>query len=435
MNLAHQLNIFVKRPAIKSAGIYTFSNFFAKSIGFFLLFVYSNPVYLNVDENGLLSLLASSTSIFVPFLSMGIVHSMSVEFFKLDKNEFKDFFTTGFVMPTIVLLIGIGILYYFKTDLEKIYHFPASFIFIIPVIAFFTFCYEILVTLIRNNDEPMMYFKISLLRLGIEASLSLLLVISFAMRWKGRVTGMLAASIVVFVIGTIYFKKKGYLFGKIKKKYLKAELVYAVPIIIFQGGSFCLFSSDKFFLSSFANNSEVGIYGYACTFSTILSLGCTAVLSYILPKIYQLLSKPSINYKQIRSYFLYYISFAFFMLVCIIAITPFLYKHFINEKYYGGLSYLYLIVIGYFFWNITYFFYSFLLYKKQKRKLISLSLISITISVVLNYFFIKKWHAQGAALSVCISFLLVLIVTLFTNAREAKLIMIDGLFKNNQNNL
>ncbi len=433
MNLAEQLTVFIKKPAIKSAGIYTFSNFFAKSIGFFLLFVYSNPDYLTVDENGLLSLLASSTSIFIPFLSMGIVHSTSVEFFKLEKREFKDFFTSGFVMPTTVLFLGMGILWYFKTDLEKLYHFPPAFVFIIPVIAFFTFCYEIFVTLIRSNDEPVMYLKVSLLRLAIEASISLLLVVSFALRWKGRVTGMLAATISSFVLAYFYFRKKGYLFGKIKKKYLKQELIYAVPIIIFQGGSFCLFSSDKFFLSYFADNKAVGIYGYACTFSTILSLGCTAVLSYILPKIYQLLSQKTIDYKQIRTYFLYYCTFAFSILLGILALTPVLYKHFINQMYYPGLTYLYLIVMGYFFFNITYFFYSFLLYKKQKRKIIWLSLVSISISLVSNYFFIKKWQEEGAAFSVFISFFLVLVVTLFANAREAKLILIDGLFKKNSN--
>jgi O-antigen/teichoic acid export membrane protein len=173
----------------------------------------------------------------------------------------------------------------------------------------------------------------------------------------------------------------------------------------------------------------VGIYGYACAFSAILSLGCTAVLSYILPKIYQLLSAPKIDYKQIRIYFLYYVSFAFIVLVGIVSFTPFLYKHFINQKYFSGLNYLYLIVIGYFFFNVTYFFYAFMLYKKQKAKLIILSLISILISLTCNYFFIKSLDAAGAAISVCVSFLAVLIITLLFNRQEAKFIIFDGLLK------
>lgn len=430
MNVTQQLNIFLRKPAFKSASIYTFSNFFSKSIGFFLLFLFSNPQYLNVDENGLLSLLGSSTAIFIPFLSLGIVHSTSVEFFKLKKDEFKDFFTTGFVMPIIVLVLGISTLYFFRTDLNTNYHFPVSFVFIIPILAFFTFSNELFVTLIRNNDEPGTYLKMSLLRLIIEASLSVLLVVNFAMRWEGRVIAMIAACIALFIAASFYFKKKGYIFGKIKKKYLSDELKYSVPIIIFQGAAFCLFSSDKFFLSYFAGNVDVGIYGYACTFCAILSIGCTAVLNYILPKIYEQLSQPKINYNQIRTYFIYYFCFAFSLLLCVVAFTPFLYKYFINEKYYEGLSYLYLIAIGYFFWNINYFFYSFLLYKKNKKMIFILSSLSITISLVFNYFFIKNWHSEGAAFAVCASFFIVLLITLFTNKHEAKLILINGLFKN-----
>lgn len=429
MNLPQQLTVFIKKPALKSAGIYTFSNFFSKSVGFFLLFIYSNPLYLNVDENGLLSLLASTISIFVPFLSLGIVHSTSVEFFKLKKNEFKDFFTTGFVLPFISLILGIVGLYFFRTDLSNSYQFPVSFAFFIPVIAFFTFCNELFVTLIRSNDEPATYLKMSLLRIVIEASLSVVLVVNFAMRWEGRVTAMITACVVLFVAAFFYFKEKGYLFGRIKIKYLKDELKYGIPILIFQGSSFCLFSSDKFFLSYFDGNAYVGIYSYACTFCAVLSIGCTAVLNYILPKIYEHLSQPKINYRQIRIYFIYYFGFAFFTLLCIIAFTPILYKYFINEKYHSGLSYLYLIAIGYFFWNINYFFYSFLLYKKDKKMIFLLSVFSIAISIGLNYVFIKNWQAQGAALSVFISFFLVLLITLFSNKREAKLILLNAIFK------
>jgi O-antigen/teichoic acid export membrane protein len=433
MNLPQQLTVFIKKPSLKSAGIYSFSNFFAKSIGFFLLFIYSNPTYMNVEENGLLSLLASAIAIFVPFLSLGIVHSTSVEFFKLDKNDFKDFFTSSLVLPVAGLFIGIAILFLLKDELKSWYHLPESFVFIIPLIAFFTFCYEVFVILIRSNDEPVVYLKVSMLRLAIDASPSLFLVVSFALRWKGRVIGMLAASFAVFVMAFIYFRRKNYLFGKIKKKYVKAELIYAMPIMIFQAGSFCLFSSDKFFLSSFANNNEVGIYSYACTFSTILSLGCTAVLSYIFPQVYKLLSEKVVNYKQIRTYFFYYFSFALIILIAIVSFTPFLYQHFINEKYSPGLNYLFFIATGYFFWNINYFFYAFLLYKKHKRKLIVLSLISIFISLVSNYFFIKYFGAQGAGMSVFASFLLVFVVTLLSNKREAKLILIDGLIKKTEN--
>lgn len=420
MKVFEKLRYFIKGDAFKSAGIYTFSNFFGKAVGFLLVFIYSNPKYISVDENGLLNLLNSSTLILMPFLSMGIVQSTSVDFFKLNKEDFRDFLTSGFVMPLIVMLLSFAGLYLFKDKLESGYNFPASFVFVIPVITFFSFCNEQFVSLIRNNDEPFTFFKASMLRLFLEIGISITLVVAFAWRWQGRVTGMIAAQFTLAIVAYLYFKKKGYLFGKIKKNYLKAELLYALPMIVMQCSIFCLSSSDKFFLSYFSDNKIVGIYGYACIFAAIVTIGCSALLNYVMPKIYSALSQPVVNYTKVRKYLKFYALVSFSILVIVVAITPVLYKYFINNSYYPGLKYIYIIGMGYFFWGITSFFYSFMLYNKQKAKIVLLSVFSICISFTSNYFFIKNWGLPGAALSVLISYFIVLIVTLLASAKDVK---------------
>src|SRR5205085_10327203 len=95
----------------------------------------------------------------MPFLSMGIIHSTSTDFFKLDKKEFPSFFTTGFVMPITVTLLSIIILFIFRNHLQQAYGFPHMFVWLIPVITFFTFCNEQLMGLARNNNEPLTYLK------------------------------------------------------------------------------------------------------------------------------------------------------------------------------------------------------------------------------------------------------------------------------------
>lgn len=425
MKFYNKLNGFIKSPAFKSAGVYTFSNFFVKTAAFILLFVYSNPKYISVHENGLLNLLSSSVFILMPFLSLGIVQSTSVDFFKFKKKEFSNFFTTGFVMPVIAMVLGFAGLYFFRNELKATYDFPLSFTFIIPVLAFLGFCNEQYVSLIRNNEEPFTYFKASMLRLFIEISISVTLVVGFAWRWEGRITGIMVANTVLFVVAFFYFRKKGYLFGKVKKVYIKEELIYGLPIIVMQCSTFCLSSSDKFFLSYFSNNDVVGIYGYACVFAAVVTIACSALISYVMPKIYLCLSEPVVNFKQIRKYFKFYAGGSFAALTGIIILTPLLYKYFINSSYYPGLKYMYLIAIGYCLWSITYFFYSFMLYNKQKKKILMLSLASICISLSCNYFFIKHWNAAGAALSVCVSYFIVLVVTLLASYKNVRFIFLS----------
>lgn len=410
----------INSAAYKKAGIYTFSNFFIKGTSFLLLFIYSNPKYLTVHENGLLSLLTSSVFILMPFLSLGIVQSTSVDFFKLKSDEFKDFFTTGFVMPFCIMFLAFGGLFFFSKDLKNAYDFPLSFVLIIPVLTFLNFCNEQFLTVVRNNDEPITFLKAALLRLFIEISISLTLVVVFFSGWQGRVTGIITANTVLIFVAFFYLKKKNYLFGKIKKTYIRQELLYSFPIIVLQCSTFCLFYSDKFFLSYFSDNGDVGVYSYACVFAAVVTLGSSALLYYVMPKIYSLLSEQKVNYKQIRKHFVFYVGNCFILLICVLTLTPVLYKYFINSSYYPGLKYFYLIATGYFFWSVTYFFYTFMFYKKHKKMILLLSVISIFISLTNNYFSIKNGHTYGAALSVCISYFLVLVVTVSANLKNIR---------------
>lgn len=417
----YQTVSLLKSKGFRTAGIYTFSNFFAKGASFLLLFIYSNPKYLTPEENGLLSLLSNAVFIFMPFLSLGIVQSTSVDFFKMKSGDFKDFFTTSFILPVCIMLLGFGGFFLLNEKLYLFYGFPLSFVLIIPFLTFLNFCNDQYFTLIRNNGEAYVYLKVALVRIFLEISISLTLVVIFAYHWQGRVTGMLVANSIVIIIGFYYFKRKGYLFGKIKKRYLKQEAGYALPIIIMQCSTFCLFASDKFFLSYFSDNHIVGIYSYACVFAAVVTLFSSALLSFVLPKIYQILSAEHKDYREIKKLFFLYTGSNFFVLIVVILLTPFLYKHFINENYYRGLEYMYFIAIGYFFWTITYFFYSFILYKKMKNEILILSLISIAVSLTSNYFFIRSGSPHLAAISVCLSYFIVMWVTLFISRKNISL--------------
>lgn len=425
MVLYSKLLCFVKRPAFKTAGLYTFSHFLTKGISFFLLFIYTNPAYISVDENGLISLMNSAVLLLSPFLALGTIQSASADYFRMQRNEFKDFFTTGFFAPILVMLLGMATMFVFKGRLSAAYGFPVAFIFVVPLMAFFSFCNELYVVIMRNSDDPVRYFKVAMWRILLEVGLSLLLVVVFALRWKGRVAGIMATNVFILTGAYFYFRQQGLLFGKIKIQYIKQELVYAVPVIAMQCSVFVLSASDKFFLSSFTNNAAVGIYGYACVFAAMVSFACSSVISFIMPKIYSCLSQPYVDYKLLKKYFLFYSGFCLMALIGVISTGPFLYKYLINEKYYSGLSYMFLIAIGYFFWNVGYFFISFLLYYKQKKKILLLSLLAVCISACSNYFFIKNFGERGAAVSTCAAYLAVLILILLFNYKTVRNIFFE----------
>lgn len=407
-----------KNPAAKAIGVYTFTNFFAKGASFLLLFIYTNPLYISPSENGLLNLMSTSIIFLVPFVSLGSVHSINADFFKLDENQFRNSFTTSLVLPVSITLISYVGLYLFRQPLLETYGFPFSFVWIIPTIVFFNFCYEHLMNLIRNVNDTGRFLKVNVARTVVEISLSVVLVVFFAWRWQGRVAGILTAYSLVFLYAFYYFKKKKYLFGRVSRERLFHELQYAVPIVVMQVSIFCLSSSDKFFLSAFTNdnNETVGIYSIASIFASVITIFCTAVLHYFFPKIYSQLSAGQVRFPVIRKYFMLYAGIMVACLVLILIATPVAYKYFIHEKYHRALSFVPYLCLGCFVWAITYFFYSSMLFFKEKKKIFSISVFSIVASLTMNYFFIRQWQELGAAQSFLISYILVLLATLVINS-------------------
>lgn len=413
MAFISNLKIAVKdNPVLKSVGVYTSIMFLSKGISFLLLFIYTNPKYILPEENGLLNLFSSSIIFLTPFLSFGILQSTSTDYYKLKKNDFNNFFTSNLIPPCLILLLSFLAFWIFRDYFKTTYGFPYYFAILIPLITFLTYINEQLILLIRVNGELKKFAYTGIAKIFLEFGLSVLLVVVFAMHWYGRVTGILVSYTLLAIYAFYYFYKKGYLSGRIFKGYIKSEIVYAVPIIIMQIGIFALSTSDKFFLSHFQNNEVVGVYSVACIFASIISLLSVSYLNYLGPTVYQALSGTKPNYKLIKSNLYNYIKVMVLVTIVIIVTIPLVYKFFINSRYHSAISYFYLIAISYFIWSITSFFHTFLLYYKQKKKMLQLSLASIAISIPVIYFFSKQMGVGGTATGILLSYAATFILTL-----------------------
>jgi O-antigen/teichoic acid export membrane protein len=410
-----------KSPVIKSLGMYTVTNFLGKGVAFLLLPFFTHV--LTKSDMGILSLFSSAVIFLVPFISMGVLQSINADFFKLDKTSFRNAFTTSLILPVSVFLIALLLFYIFREPLQQRYGLPLSFAWIIPVVAFLSFLFEHFISAIRNNNLTRRFMVVVLGRLFIEVALAVILLLVLKWGWQGRVAGIITSYIIIAFAAIYFFIQKGYLFGKVSKTIIREELIYSIPIIVMQLSVFCMNSSDSFFLSHFTgrkdDNAEVGVYSIACIFASIILTLCSALLQYITPTIYSLLSAREVNYVSVRKNFLLYAGIMtggwLLLLLCI----PLAYKLFIPAGYFGGLKYYYLLCTGYYFWTIAYFFYSTaLLYHKKKKRILLLSLCSIVISLTNNYFFIKQYGAMGAAIADCCSYFIILLITLFFTRKQ-----------------
>jgi O-antigen/teichoic acid export membrane protein len=420
MAVSRYFNELKRKPGLRSAGVYTFTNFFTKGISFLLIPIFTNPRFLTPADNGMLSLFSSSVLFLMPFISLGLTQSASTDFFKLDKNDFRDFFTTGFALTITTTLLAVAIVFLLKDYLHAKYGLPVIFVWVVPAVTFLNFCSEQTTGLIRNNHQPFRYLAIGIAKTVAELGIALMLIVAYQSGWLGRVTGMMTALMLISGYSLYYFINNGYLFGRVKLKYIRAELLYAFPIIVMQANMFIMSSSDKFFLAN--DHALLGVYTIACTFASVIVIFSAALIQYFSPKIFSLLSANDVQYGEIKKLLLYYVGAMFGSFILFILFTAVFYHLFINIKYHEALQYIYFIAAGYFFWTLASILYSFFLYYKEKRKIIIHSFLSMAVAITANYFFIKRWSAYGAAVAVMVSYFFVLLITLVSTKKYITMI-------------
>lgn len=403
---------FGRSGEMRSVAIYTFSNFFSKGVSFLLLFYFAHA--LTESDFGLLNLFSNGILFLMPFVSMGILQSVNTEYFKKDKQEFSSFFSTTLLMPVIVTMFAMLLFYIFRSELQQRYSFPTVFVMIIPLITLFNFLNEHLINMVRNSNDPMKYLFVNIGRLLAEITLAVFFISALQLGWVGRVMGIFISYLMVALYAFFYFKERGLIVHSISKKYIQDELLYSIPIIVMQVSVFCMGSSAGYFIEYFTHDfAQVGVFSIAATFGSIIIVLCTAVLQYTYPKIYHLLSEQKVNYAAIRWHLFFFAGVMLLGTGIIIIATPIAYNIMLKQSYHEGLSYYFFICFGYFFWSISYSLYAFMLYNKEKRKILYASVLSVIISVVSHTLFIKYRGAYGAAVSMCVVYFIVLLITLF----------------------
>ena len=429
MSITSQIREGLKNPAFKSVGIYIFTNFFSKGISFLLIPVFTNPRYLTPADNGLLSLFSSNMALLAPFVSLGLIQSCTADFYKKSEKDFAASFTSSFILSFLMSALAALLLFIFRDMLEKKFQFPASFIYILPGLAFLIFSGEQLAALIRNRNEVKRFAVIGISRSIIEYLLSVILIVFFFTGWMGRIWGIAVSLLSINLFAFGYYIKNRYISFHFNKAHLVEELKFGIPILVFQLCVFMLGSSNKLFLAIYnVDKSQLGIYSIACVLGTIVGVIAQSVLLYAQPHLYKSISQGEATMQTAKRDFFRYFKMLTLLSVACILIVLFTYYFLINKLYLPGIPYFFLVALSSYIWGLNYFVFLFLLYHKEKRKILIIAVISLIWSVTINVLLVKYFLILGDALAGLINTIVFsLLIIIF-----AKKIIIDTLNKKKQ---
>jgi O-antigen/teichoic acid export membrane protein len=364
--------------------------------------------YFSIEAIGQISLVQSFLALFVLIATLGL-DSSYIRFYHESKNKYQ-LFKNCIVLPVIFSVFGFFlILTMFRVNIANFFKLDFITINIILLACIVSLFIRFISSVLRMEGKGIAY-SISSVMPKFLYPLAIFILISLGFENNFYLLISCFTFSLLLVMCLFIFNTRSYLIKAYKTKLNKSEIYrvisYGLPLILGNLAYWGLTGSDKFILQSLSTLEQLGLYSVAVSFS-----GAALILQSIFslvwaPNIYKIvLNKNENGVIKRTTNIIIYISLLLFSLCGLFA--PLITYLLPNE--YSEISSIFIIcmlfplyytisectVIGI---NIT-------------KKVIYSTLISIfcfIVNLTLNYYFIPKYGAIGAAISSGLAFILFL---------------------------
>lgn len=394
----------------KSAGIYTITSIINSAIPFFLLPILTRE--LSPMDYGIISMFGVLLSFLTPFTGLSVYGSISRMYYEREKINISEYITNCIYLMLISTGIVSLILFIFSENIAVIFDIPKYLIAIAVIASFSQYIVRIVLILWQVRVKPKKYgfFQISQTTLNMAVTLFLILILK--MNWEGRIYAHILTLVSFASIGLYILFRDGWIKFNYNRKYIKHAALFGIPLIPHSLGAIVITMTDRLFISNMVGVETTGVYTVGYQIGMIISVLSTAFNQAYVPWLYSKLKENVYDVKRkiVKFTYMYFVVILFISILLSI-VSPLIFKIFIGEEFAQSNIYVIWIALGYAF-NGMYLMVSSYIFYSQKTKYLSIvTFMTSVLNLVLNYFFVKKYGAIGAAQSTTISYLIMFIFT------------------------
>lgn len=392
----------------KNIIIYGLSNGLKSLVPFIMLPILTT--YISAEGVGLLSLVETSILFLTPIIFLNIEAGVGVEYFKLDHRSLAKYISNGILLSLSVFLI-IQLLFFLGQDsISHTFELPPHLILLLPVFVILRLIPTVLLVIFQARQKSINYLFYSLFQTAFDFSLSALFIMYWKLGYQGRLQGTYIGFFIASIIGIVFIHRLGYIDFSISKKTIRRILHFGIPLIPHAIGGTIIAMSDRYFISIFNGNSEVGLYTVSYQIGAIMLLFSLSVNQAWSPMLYDLLNRK--NYTAIRKFT--GLLLLLFLIVGLIVYTTsdFIFQILIDPSFFKAKTFVPLLLLGFIFQSIYFLFANFIFYYKKTQVLALITFSGAILNLVLNYFFIQSYGVIGVAYSTAITWFLFMLATI-----------------------
>lgn len=363
--------------------------------------------YITPNEYGNLALIETTILFLLPFVSININGAINVEYFKLKNSEFKEYVSNALFLSFIACLIFLSVFYIFSNEISTLIHLAPIWIKLLSLFAFLRVLSSVVLVIFQASGQVKNYAIFSLSQAVLDFALSYYLIVVLKEGFIGRIEGVYGAFFVYTIISMVIFYKMDYFKSKFTLKYTKDILDFGVPLILHSISGVVLAMSDRYFISYFYGNAQVGLYTTAYQVSGLLlliSMSVNQAWSPMFMKFMQEKKFSTVN-KIIKILFVLFILSA----IGVYFIKGIIYQYFIGEKFQISLDYFLPLLVGFLFQSLYFLYTNYLFFYKKTKVLAMITFLGAIVNLLLNYILIKQHGVVGVAYATAITWFLYMV--------------------------
>lgn len=385
----------------KSSIIYLFSSTLSKLVPFFLLPLLTS--YLPPKDYAVIAIVQAFYSLCLAML--GNVQANIPNSYILDsQSRFSDKVTAmlcllvAFFMGLELLLFAIHFFYGDFLDIDQEYYV------IMPVVAVMGAINLMNLALVRVKERPIEYAVWEISHAVLNVTISLLLVVYFAIGWEGRVYGILVPITLYGLASLVFLYKSGNISLSVKVADVVDISKASVPMIPHGVGAVIIALSDNFMIATLLGKESVGLYAIGYQFGMVILMLTDAFSKAWQPMFYRYAKE--LQFRVVKKVQLSYllglpiIAFVYGVVAC--WVVPFV----VDERYATAIQFIPVIVAAYVAMGYYQLYFPYLILYKKTKVLVYITPCAALVNVLLNYWWLPIFGAIGAAYATLIAYII-----------------------------
>ena len=371
--------------------------------------------YISPKEYGDLALIETTIMFLLPFIMLNINGAVNVEYFRRDdRQEYKQYVMNAIVLSFLSFLFISLLLYFFKIQFSSWIDLDSQWTELLALFAFLRVLSTIILVIFQASERPKLYAYFSIAQTIVDFSISYYLVVVFKYNIVGRIVGVYSSFFIFMLLALYLLYKMNYFKEKFTFKYTKEILSFGIPLIPHAIGGMILAMSDRYFISYYIGNSEVGLYTVAYQVSAVLLLISISINQAWSPMFFRLMKEK--NHIQINKVISILFILFLFSSIVVYFLSSFIYEYFIDIRFHDSKVYFLYLLLGFTFQSFYFLFTNYLFYYKKTSLLSIITFLGAILNLLLNYLFIKMYGTIGVAYATSITwFFYFCIVSYFAN--------------------